>query len=95
MLDINKAHYSTRVIWYKNWYYGDFGHFLDLPTEHSQILAEQQQGGGLEPPERPLGTLYPPKKIILTKIMYGLPLLLQIFTTFRPYVAEADDKRAL
>ena len=54
-------------------------HFLDLPTEQSQFLREQLQGGGLEPPELPLGTLYPPKKIILTKIIYGLPLLLLKF----------------
>ena len=71
MLDINKAHYSTYVIWYKNWYDGGFDHFLDLPTEHSQILAEQQQGGGLEPPERPLGTLYPRKKLYLPKSYVG------------------------
>ena len=71
VLDINKAHYSTCHIWYKNRYDGVFDHFLDLPTALGQILAEQQQGEGLEPPEGPLGTLYPPKKIILIKIIYG------------------------
>ena len=79
MLDINKAHYSTCVIWYKNWYDGGFDHFLDLPTEHSQILAEQQQGGGLEPPERPLGTLYPRKKLYLPKSYMGYHFRYKIF----------------
>ena len=40
-------------------------HFLDLPTEQSQFLREQLQGGGLEPPERLGGPLYPFKKLFV------------------------------
>ena len=75
MLDINKAHYSTCHIWYKNRYDGGFDHFLDLPTALGQILAAQQQGGGLEPPECTRGTLYPRKKLYLPKSYMGFTLV--------------------
>ena len=41
----------------KNPYHDVFGPFQVNPTKLSQFLWELQQGGGLEPPERPRGTL--------------------------------------
>ena len=41
----------------KNPYHDVFGPFQVNPTKQRQFPWDRQQGGGLEPPERPQGTL--------------------------------------
>ena len=53
MQKFKKPQVATSGVWHKNPYHDVFGPFQVNPTELSQFLWELQQGGGLEPPERP------------------------------------------